>query len=175
MGIPAIDTPLLQLIWVIIAAALTAMVAVYVLKTLSPILKLTVKSRSVPTNKELIVLELELENSSKVAIPKEIVLLEVIAKPSLQIGSKRSGECFEDETVKFNENDKEKEVFKTTEQVYPGERIHIEKTYVIGPGDVLKVGLQFIGKEPTIKKFPLIGKYYPWPKRWTTTCFVYNQ
>jgi hypothetical protein len=160
---PSVIVSILQVIWTVIVTVVAAWIMVYFFNALTPTLKLTVTPRQIPGNEKLIILELELENVSKVDIPKDKVLLKVSPQSPLQTDSANTGDCLAREWVNFTGAH---EIFESTTHVNPGERIHVERIYAIQPGDILHVGLQFTSKRPFVRRF------FPWPMQWTTTRFI---
>ena len=160
---PSVIVSILQFIWTVIVTFVAAWIMVYFFKALTPTLKLTVRPRRILGNNKLIIIEFELENVSKVDIPKDKAFVKVSRQSPLQTDSANTGDCLAREWVDFAGAD---EIFESTIRVTPGERIHVERIYVIQPGDILHVGLQFIGKRTFVRRF------LPWGMQWTTTCFI---
>ena len=125
-----------------------------------PTVRLAIRPRRIPSNNKAVILELEIENLSKVEIAKNKALIKV-SRESLGSSSVKSGDLLTNEWVDFAHG--AEEVFTSTEQVLPGERIHIERIYALEPTDILRVGLQFYGHS---------HKLWGGPLRWTTACFV---
>lgn len=159
---PIVIVSIFRLIWTVIATVVAAYVVVYFFKALTPALKLSVTPRRIAGNDKLIILELEIENTSKVEIPKDKVLLKVSRQLPLQTYSANTGDCLAREWVEF---DKADEIFESTTCLNPGDKLHVERIYAIQSGDVLHVGFQFTSKRSFVRRF------FPWARQWTTTCF----
>ena len=152
-----------QLLWTVVVAFVAAWVSVHFFKALTPILRLEVGARRIQDRKDLVIVGLELENISKVRIPKKKVLLSVQELVSADTDSASTGDCVAREWVEFGDAE---EVFTSTVTVDPGEKIHVERAYKLRPGQALQVGLQFQAAQP------FISHLVPWPKQWTTTRIV---
>ena len=152
---------ILQFVWTVGVASVAAWIAAKYFKLLTPTLKLAIKSRPIQGEDRAIVLELEIENISKAEVVKDKALLKVSREPSLKIDATKTAYCLAREFVDFSSG--AEEVLTTTERIFPGEMIHVERIYAIEPGDILRVGFQFVARP---------SKIFPPGRRWTTTGFI---
>lgn len=156
----------------LLSALIALFVGVFVRFDWTPKVKPTLSVQWVDPKRRRYVLRLELENTSNVSVIKRACHLQVLEHS-------REKQPNMSELVQFDE--KAQDVFTSTDFLYPGEKISVERLGQIDDPDIyLHVGLQFEGHLPlnTRIAFKLQKKALRFAsklpnERWTTTAFVY--
>ncbi len=152
-------TQTLQLIWPVAVTVATVLISICLFKSLTFTLELAITSRRITDDPKLVILGLKIKNISKVSALKGEALLKVDGQRLPETDSVKSGKCFGDESVDFDGADR---IITSTRRINPRERVYVERIYVLLPGDILHVGLQFKEK----------WGFLSWGKRQTTTCYI---
>ncbi len=163
----------------ILALIGVAWTAIFIYFKFAPVIKINISDKWV--NDNLVILRIEIENVSKVrvAIKKEprrkenANILFQIFRHNITEGLNLTE--FLPFTKKWFDKKgypsswKEPEIiFETTEWIYPGETIAIERPISTDKGDMLHVGVQVHAKFGRLE----FAKKRHWEQRWTTTRFI---
>jgi len=154
-----------------------ALMALFVYFQFAPVLSLRIVPTWIDDQKELLLVRFEIENRAHVRVyhPKgRIQILEYgipsggsLPQLSPWVPFVESAILPSEQPLQWREPE---EIFKTTQQIYPGEMIMLERLYhVVSDAVILHIGLQ------VEMKLSLLGRIITCKKenwRQTTTCFV---
>ena len=173
----------------IIALIIGATFGVFVSVQYAPFVKLRIipKWMGEGNDSDRVILRLEIENVSRVRINNQHIYLQVLEyklpdNPSVVIS----------EWVPFVEGRYQKPGLKeppevpvewkepvpiltTTETIYPGETLVIERSYGFSKNSFLKVGLQLKAAPANLKFVQRIIEKLNWANQWTTTAIIFRE
>jgi hypothetical protein len=163
-------------LWPVIGAVIGAWISVFLFRSLTPNLQLSITSRSHTTNPDLVILEVEILNKSRVRVVKEMIKLRVERHEPIQPDKMATGACVGNEWIDMKNAE---EICTATLAINPGERIHVERLYILHSEETLHCGLQFVRRYifgRGILRKTLFHKKLPWGKRlsmrWTATFYL---
>jgi hypothetical protein len=157
----------------IVAVVTMALLAFFVRVSFAPVLRLRILPRWSDDTKNFVILRLEVENISRVRVQKQQIRIQAL-RHKLEMGGLLS------EWVPFSRDDirdeqplewrEPVEIFNTTNHIYPGEVLSVERMYHCEQDTALHVGLQVKAKLGRFSR--LATRIRSWNQQWTTTCIV---
>lgn len=159
-----------------IAALIGAWGFIFIFLQISPKVELRILPRWVDPELGRFVLRLEIENTSRVRVKKEVVRLQML--PYSETRQLRLSEWvpFSKESIRKGEEPEKYydpvEVFGSTLYLYPGEKISVERLECSPDSDkFLHIGLQFRAR--VLLRW-LIIRVFSKGEQWTTTAIIFR-
>ena len=160
----------------IVAMLLGAWLAVFVYVQFAPKLQLRILPRWVDETKGLLILKLEVENNSRIRVPKQKIQLQILEHEVPAHGCLSEWVPFDEEAVLLQEKPKEWhdpiEIFQSTEYLNPGETVSVERLCHCPQDSILHVGLQAKAKLGALGR--LAAWFRSWNDQWTSTIWECN-